>query len=185
MPARLGFAVALVLAGLSPVPGLAAPSAVVEPIEVRYRAGWMRDVNARRPLSDRITAPEADRLARDLGAELEEALLAELQARGLTGRPGGADGWRIAARIADLDVHAPGQAPPGARTYFREAGSATLVFEAREVATGRVVASQRDTGATPRVDDGFHEASPVSNRARFAALFRQAARSFVATLPPR
>lgn len=185
MPARLSLVVSAVLAGLSPVPGVATPSVVVEPIEVRYRAGWMRDVNSRRSLSDRITAPEADRLARDVGMEFEEALSAELQSRRSMGRPGGTDGLRITARIEDLDIHAPAHAPTGARTYVREAGSATIVLEAWELATGRVVARQRDVGATPRVDEGFHEASPVSNRARFAALFRQAARTFVAALPPR
>lgn len=183
MPTRLAIAVAAVLASLSSVPGLAAPSAVVEPIEVRYRAGWMRDVNARRALSDRITALEADRLARDLGAELEEALASELQSRGLAARQG--EGLRIAARIEDLDVRSPGLAASGARTYVREAGSATIVLEARESATGRVVARQREEGVTTRIDDTFREASPVYNRARFAALFRQAARGFVATLPPR
>jgi len=125
MNRRVRLATAAALAGIACASGASAQDpafrqVLVEPVAVAYRPGWLRDVNHRRALSERFTAPEAARLADALGQELQESLAEAFRARGLAAasRPG--EGvLRVAGRIESLDVHAPGQAPIGGRTYIR------------------------------------------------------------------
>lgn len=185
------FATAAILAGVAGPGGALAQApgyrqVLLDPVVVSYRPGWLRDINAGRSLADRFTAPEADRLARSLGRELHESLDQAFRRRGLQPAGTPAEGvLKVTARIEALDVFAPGHAPLGGRTYVREAGSATIVLEAREAASGRLVKQWREPATTPRLGEDFLVAGPVATHARFAALFRGAADDFAASLASR
>lgn len=188
MNRRLRLATAAALAGIACVSGASAQDpafrqVLLEPVAVAYRPGWLRDVNLRRALSERFTAPEAARLADDLGQELQASLAEAFRARGLATASRPEEGvLRVAGRIESLDVHAPGLAPPGGRTYIREAGSATIVLEAREAASGRFVRQYREPATTGRIGDDFVLAGPVTTHAQFAALLRRSAEDFASSL---
>jgi hypothetical protein len=145
---------------------------LIDPVDVAIHPEWLGDMNRAR--ARRVTPGDAQHLASEAAASLSAIVGEAFQARGygVVATPGPGV-LRLSVRVSDLYVNAPEEiAGPGRRLYAREAGSATLLFEARDAATGELLLLAVDPGIA-RVIGGLTRATAVSNRFWFDALYRR------------
>jgi hypothetical protein len=81
---------------------------------------------------------------------------------------------RLSPRVADLYVNAPDTYDPGIQigVTHDDAGTATMVLEARDAVTGTLLGRVVDHGTASEVRR-FNRATTVSNNFWFEAVFRQ------------
>lgn len=161
---------------------------LIDPSQISMHEGWLRDMNTRKAAARRVSEEEAKRIGDDAAASLRTAVAGAFRASGyeITAEPGPGV-LRLSPRITGLYVNAPEALATGmTKLYTREAGKATLILEARDSDSGRLLARvvHHDEAGAMR---GFSRASDVANRFWFDALYNRwaanCAREFAAARP--
>ncbi|HEY2356702.1 MAG TPA: DUF3313 family protein [Phenylobacterium sp.] len=140
--------------------------------QVAFRQNWLRDFNRTTVgLSQRLTQADADRVMEEVRTGFAQILTKAYTDAGfeVVNTPGH-DVLQVGTAIANLAVSAPDRMQAGrSRTFAREAGSATLVVEARDSMTGAVLGRAVDSRIAG--DTGSALRNRVTNRADFSRLF--------------
>jgi len=158
---------------------------MLDPTEVAFRKNWARDINSRsvRSLGNRITDADVERVVDEGGKAASEIFARAFAAGGfqVVNTPG-EDVLRVRTAVINLSVTAPDAMTSGrSRTYAGEAGTATLVVEARDSVSGALLARVVD----PQVigDSGIMiNRTSVMNRADFRNQAERWAKSTVSGL---
>lgn len=121
-------------------------SVLLDPLEVRFSAGW--DPNStRRSLARRLDAADLAAIKSQLAELFQEAFRAELASGGyaLASEPG-PETLRVIPAVVELYITAPDTgSATRSRTYVADSGRMTLVAELRDSVTGEVLARAVDT----------------------------------------
>lgn len=159
---------------LRPDAGIANYRAVlVEPAQVRMHEAWLKDMNYHRRASARRIGEDVARgFTEDAATSVRTAIANAFRERGYEiAQEPGPGVLRLSPRISDLYVNAPEALATGTTKVFtREAGEATLMLEARDSQSGRLLARivhHDEAGATR----GFSRTSDVTNRFWLDGLF--------------
>lgn len=157
---------------------------LLDPPEAFVPKNWQRDYNRNvKGVSGLIDDSEVREALDEVAKAAGEIFAAELSAGGypiVTRR--GSDVLRLRVGVANIRVTAPETMTTGhSRTYASEAGSATLVLEARDSVTDAVLGRALDPRVTGDTSEMFARSS-VSNQAEFRALIRRWAKASVAGL---
>lgn len=145
---------------------------VIEPVQITMHEDWLNDMNDGRGASRRVGPEDARRVSEEAAASLQGIVTEAYRAKGyeVAGTPGPRV-LRLSPKVSQLYVNAlDARAPGTARTYTREAGEATLILEARDSVTGKLLArvAHRER---PASTGGFSRSSDVSTRFWFDAFF--------------
>jgi hypothetical protein len=145
---------------------------MLEPTEVAFRKNWQRDTN-QEIATGRVSDEDARRVLEDARAGFEKVIQESYQKAGyqVVTSPG-PDVLRVATAVVNLDLAAPDLMSAGrSKTWSREAGSATLVVEARDSLTGDLLGRAVDAQSTG--DFGPYLRNSVTNASEFHDLFRR------------
>lgn len=147
---------------------------MLDPTEVSFRRNWQRDWNSgRRGTGSRISDAEAVRILGVAQSGFQDVFAEAYRTAGMTVVTApGPDVMRIRTYILNLDIAAPDTRSAGrSRTYTSQAGSGSLVVEARDSMSGALLARGVDSR---RIGDSAWMVSrtSVSNRADFGRAFR-------------
>jgi len=151
--------------------------------EAAFRKNWLRDYNRNtaRGLSRRLSDADAEKALETVSASLQ-TIFAKAYTDGgyqIVTTPG-PDVLRIRTAVIDLHVNAPDIMTAGrSRSYAPEAGSATLVLEARDSQTGAVLGRAVDGRLAGDMGGMMMSRSSVSNKADFESVFRTWAKASV------
>lgn len=142
---------------------------ILDPTEIAFEKHWQRDYNSdQRSTSMTVTDKDVARIAEE-GRKGAGEILRKAYTEGgypVVEEPA-ADVLRVRTALIDITVTAPDLDTPGiVRSFSRDAGSATLVVEARDSLTGALLGRAVD-GRT--IDDFTMEwRNRVTNRQDFA-----------------
>ena len=147
---------------------------MLDPTEVAFRKNWLRDFNSSSmSLDQRISNADAQKILDSARTGFEDVFQKVYTDAGvqLVTEPG-PDVLRLRTGVANLDVAAPDRMTAGrSRTYSREAGSATVVLEARDSVTGALLGRAVDSRT---LDDSMMlQRNSVTNRSDFERMFRR------------
>lgn len=143
-----------------------------DPTEVAFRKNWQRDTN-QEIATGRVSDSDARRILENARSGFEKIFQEAYQKAGyeVVTTPG-PDVLKIATAVVNLDVAAPEVMSPGrSKTWSREAGSATLVVEARDSVTGALLGRAVDAQSTG--DFGPYLRNSVTNAGEFNSLFKR------------
>src|SRR5215472_10314016 len=136
---------------------------MIDPVEVSFRKGWLKDINDQRGIAQQI--------AQAARSGFEKIFADTFTQRGYNVVTSPApDVLRLSPGVMNLYLNAPdpyGQ--PGVRSYTVNAGEATLALVARDSTTGAVLGLVVDTRTTQSFPG---MATSVSNQFDFGSLFR-------------
>lgn len=141
--------------------------------EAAFTRNWQRDHNSSASsLSDRITDSEANQILEAVQTSFHQSLTEAYRAAGyeIVTTPG-PDVLRVRTGVTNIRVTAPDTMSPGrTRTYAEDAGSATLIVELRDSASGALLGRAVDPQI---VDDGsvMMQRNRASNRWDFGRTF--------------
>jgi Protein of unknown function (DUF3313) len=161
---------------------------VIDPPLVTMKKNWLRDQNASRDISRRLTPDVVDDIVAKAKASMTEQVTASFVAKGyeITTTPGPGV-MRVTPTVTDLDVYEPDvtSSRPDALFTRDTAGMATLGLEARDAVTGALLGVVVDRGTATHVQT-MSRATKTSNQFWFDAMFRQWASFCVAAIqsPP-
>lgn len=153
---------------------------MLDPVQVSFRKGWLKDVNSSRGVTRRVSEDDAQQIAAAMRSGFQDIFAAAFKAKGyeIVASPG-PDVLRLAAEVANVYLNAPDpMAGAGVRSYTVEAGEATMVLAARDSTTGAVLGIALDRRTTGGAGHATM-ASSVSNRFEFQELFQDWARACV------
>jgi hypothetical protein len=143
--------------------------------EAAFARNWVRDYNRDAVgLSNRITESEAARALQEVQAGLHEAFAEAYTTAGYqVVTTAGPDVLRLRTGVVNITVSAPDQ-DTAARTrrYSEEAGTATLVVEARDSMSGAILGRAVDARIIDE-NSSIQWRTRTSNRADFRRTFRQ------------
>ena len=147
---------------------------MMDPTEVAFRKNWVRDYNAdAMGLEDRISDSDAQKILAKAGAGFEEVFRKALTDAGyqVVTEPG-ADVLRLRTGVANLYLSAPDlKTAERSRTYSRDAGSATVIVEARDSQSGALLGRAVDSRTAG--DSGPYIRNSVTNRSDFEQVFQK------------
>jgi hypothetical protein len=156
---------------------------MLDPAEVALHRNWLRDYNSRtRQPGARISESEAQSRLKEVGTSADQIFAKAFADAGyqIVGAPG-PDVLRVRVGVVNLRVNAPDVMTAGrSRTFAPEAGSATLVVEARDSDSGELLGRTVDSRVAG--DFGGYMRTRVSNRADFERLFASWAKGAAAGL---
>jgi hypothetical protein len=166
---------------------------MLDPSEAAFERDWVRDYNRRTTgLSRRISDGEAARALQEVQAGLNEAFAEAYAAAGyqVVTAPG-SDVLRLRTGVLNITVAAPeGDAAARGRVFAEDAGTATLVVEARDSISGAILGRAVDAQVVDD-DSRLEWRDRQSNRADFRRQFRrwadlsvQATNRLRSTTPP-
>jgi hypothetical protein len=142
--------------------------------EVAFKKNWQRDYNSDVPgTGGRISDQDAQKILNAARSGITDVFTKAYNAGGyqVVTEPG-PDVLRLKTSVVNLDVVAPDLMTAGrSRTYSREAGSATLVLEARDSLTGALMGSALDTRDIG--DSMPFVRNSVTNRSDFTQAFQR------------
>ena len=153
---------------------------IIDPVQVSFRKGWLKDINSSRGVSRKISEQDAQQIAAAIRTGFQDTFAAEFKAKGygIANAPA-PDVLRVSAEVANVYINAPDPTGSAAvRTYTVQAGEATLALAARDSTTGAVlgvVVDRRTTGGMGRAT----LTTTTSNQFEFEELFRDWARACV------
>lgn len=154
---------------------------MLDPTEVAFRKNWQRDQSSRISSSSISNEQVHEILDRAKSGFEEEFVKAYQKAGYQVVTSPGPDVLRLSTAVINLDVVAPDTMEAGrSRTFSREAGSATLVLEARDSSTGALLGRAVDASSTG--DSGPFLRNSVTNIAEFEQLFSRWAKISVSGL---
>lgn len=156
---------------------------MLDPPEVAFHKNWLRDYNNSVSLSDRISDEEALEILAEMQTGLQDAFLKAYADAGydVVTTPG-PDVLRLRTEMIKVWVVAPDTMSAGRkRTYAKEAGTATLVIEARDAMSGELLARGLDKRT---IGDTGHltRRSRVSNKSDFQQVFTRWAKASAVAL---
>ncbi len=138
--------------------------------------GWLKNINSTRQPSRWVTARDAQKIVDDLSASMAVTFADVFRAKGyeIATTPGPGV-LRLSPTVVDLYINAPDVHAPNDRKVVsgESAGDARLVLEARDAATGAVVARIVDRADAHQLGRTFNATTDVSNTFWMSALFRQ------------
>ena len=145
---------------------------MIDPVQVEFRKDWQSDMNYPRNVTRSISEDETRRIAGETASGLEGIVAEVFRVRGYEIAAAREPGvLRLSLTVTDLYVNAPdARTTVLTRTFIREAGGATLHLEARDAASGTVLARGVVHGTT-QVNRPLTLANSVSNRFWFEGLF--------------
>jgi hypothetical protein len=155
---------------------------MLDPTEVAFKKNWAREYNSRtiRSLSGRITDADVEQMV-DEGGKAATEIFAQNFAQGgfpVVNAPGD-DVLRVRTAVVNLTVTSPDKMTAGrSRTYSGEAGTATLVVEARDSVSGALLGRVVD-GQVAGDSSIMLNRTRSSNRADFRALANNWAKNTV------
>lgn len=158
---------------------------MLDPTEIAFERNWQRNFNSRtiRGTSGRITDADIERMVDEGGKAATDIFSQAFTAGGfpVVNTPDD-DVLRVRTALVNLTVTSPDRMTAGrSRTYAGEAGTATLVLEARDSVSGALLG--RAVDAQVAGDSSiFLNRTQMSNRADFRALAQRWARSAVSGL---
>lgn len=146
---------------------------MLDPTEVAFQRNWLRDFNRNTmSVGQRISDADAARILEQARTGFEEIFTRAYTEAGyqVVTQPG-EDVLRVRTGVLNLSVTAPDQMSAGrSRTFARDAGQATVVFEVRDSLSGAVLGRAIDSRTAG--DNGTFIRNRVTNRADFERLFR-------------
>jgi hypothetical protein len=151
--------------------------------EAAFRKNWLRDYNRNtsRGLARQLSDKDAENALGQVSASMTKIFTKAFTEGGyqVVTAPG-TDVIRIRTAVIDLHVNAPEIMTAGrSRSYAPEAGSATLVLEARDSETGAILGRAVDGKLAGDMGGMMMNRSSVSNRADFEAVFKSWAKASV------
>jgi hypothetical protein len=155
---------------------------MLDPTEVAFRKNWAREYNSRttRGLSGRVTDEDVEQMVAEGGKAASEIFAQSFNAGGfpVVTAPG-ADVLRVRTAVINLTVTSPDKMTSGrSRTYSGEAGTATLIIEARDSVSGALLGRVVDSQVAG--DSSIYmNRTRTSNRADFRALANDWAKNTV------
>jgi hypothetical protein len=164
-------------AGVYVLPGAdfrAYTKVMLDPTEVAFDKNWQRDFNNSR-IGMRVTNEDVRKAADRAGAAFTDILTKAYTDAGyqVVTAPGD-NVLRVSTAVINLKVSAPDTMGPGmVRSYSEEAGSATVVFEARDSMTGAILGRAVDARVAGDMSPFF-----IRNRATNTGDFKQLFRSW-------
>jgi hypothetical protein len=159
---------------------------IVDPAQVEFKKGWLRAINSTRDLSRWLTASDQQQIADTAAASLNTTIADAFKARGyeIVTTPGQGV-LRVAPRVTELYVNAPDvPAAAPARLFNVDAGDATLALEARDSASGTLLARVVDRGTARELSSRINPAFAVTNQFWFDAMFRQWTAAWIGEFGP-
>lgn len=156
---------------------------MIDQPEAAFRKNWLRDYNRNtsRGISRQLSDADAEKALERVSASLKQ-IFTKAYAEGgyqVVAAPG-PDVLRIRTAVIDLHVNAPDIMSAGrSRSYAPEAGSATMVLEARDSQTGAVIGRAVDGRLAGDMGGMMMSRSSVSNKADFESVFRTWAKAAV------
>jgi hypothetical protein len=145
---------------------------MIDKTQVAFRKDWLKDQNAQRSVSHKVTDEDATRILAAARENFDDIFVEAFTKAGyeVVTTPG-ADVLRISTAVVNLYVNAPDVMSAGrSRSYTTEAGEATLVIEVRDSLTGALMGRVLDRRATR---SWAQVATSVTNTSDFRALFKQ------------
>ena len=145
---------------------------LVDPVAVEFHRNWIRNEVTLRSAPHRLAPEDVRAIEQDFAASLERSLVEVFKAKGfeLATSPG-PDVLRLTPAIADLYVNAPERLALGRSAMFvRDAGDAVLNLEARDAASGELLARITHRGSASGLGR-LGRANGVLTRFWFDALF--------------
>lgn len=145
---------------------------LIDPVPVEFHRNWVRNMITEGRATHKLNAEDASVIARDFAASLERNLVGAFKAKGyeLEATPGPGV-LRLSPAISELYVNAPDRLLIGRSAMFvREAGDAVLTLDARDSATGELLARVVHRGTASSMNR-FMRSSDVFTRYWFDALF--------------
>jgi hypothetical protein len=158
---------------------------MLDPTEIAFQRNWQRNFNSRtiRGPSGRITDADIEQMVNDGGKAATDIFTQAFNTGGfpVVDAPGD-DVLRVRTAIVNVTVTSPDRMTAGrSRTYSGEAGTATLVIEARDSVSGALLG--RAVDAQVAGDSSiFLNRTQMSNRADFRTLAQRWARTAVSGL---
>ncbi len=159
---------------------------LIDPVEVAFQKDWLKDYNSSsRDASRRISEADAKKMLAEVQDGFAKTFAATFTKAGYKIVTAPAPGvLRLHAAVKDIRVNAPDTMSAGrSRSYSREAGSATLVLEAHDAGSNKLLGraiDSRDIG-----DQGslmYRSRNSVTNRADFEMAFESWAKASVKAL---
>lgn len=148
---------------------------MIDPSEAAFARNWVRDYNrSATGLSQRITDSEATRALQEVQAGLNEAFAEAYATAGyqVVTTPG-PDVLRLRTGVLNITVSAPEQDTASrSRQFSEDAGTATLVVEARDSLSGAILGRAVDARTIDN-NSSLQWRTRTSNRADFRRTFRQ------------
>jgi hypothetical protein len=142
---------------------------MLDPTEIAFKKNWQRDYNStKRGVSTRISDADVERAIADGGKAATEIFARAFADGGypVVTQPG-PDVLRVRTAVINLSVSAPDTMSAGrSRSYSGEAGSATLVVEARDSVSGAVLGRAVD-GRLAGDNSYMMSRNRVTNRSDF------------------
>ena len=161
---------------------------MIDPPLVTMKTNWLRDQNASRDISRRLTPDVVDEIVAVAKASMTEQVTASFVAKGfeITTTPGPGV-MRVIPTVTELDVYEPDVtfSRPDALFTRDASGMATLNLEVRDAVSGALLGVVVDRGSATHAQT-MSRATKLSNQFWFDAMFREWASFSVAALqaPP-
>lgn len=144
--------------------------------KITFERGWLKSINSTRQPSRWVTQRDAQKILDDLSESMAITFTDVFKAKGyeIVTAPG-PNVLRLSPAVVDLYINAPDVHAPNDRKVIsgESAGDARLVLEARDAATGAVVARIVDRADAHQLNRRFNATTDVSNTFWMNALFRQ------------
>jgi len=147
---------------------------MIDAPEVKFKQGWIKDINRSRSVSSRISDSDAQQIAKAMRSGFEGIFAAAFKAKGYEVAAAPApDVLRLSPAIVNLYLNAPNPSGPGVRYSITvEAGEATFVLQASDSTTGALLGIAIDRRETRNRGYGMM-ATTGTNSADFEDLFKR------------
>jgi hypothetical protein len=148
---------------------------IIDPATVEFKKGWLKSINETRDLSRWLRPSDQQEIADNAAASMNTVVADAFKARGyeIVTAPGPGV-LRVSPHVTELFVNAPDvPASAPARLFNVDAGDATLALEARDSASGTLLARVVDRGTARELSTRINPAFAVTNQFWFEAMFRQ------------
>ncbi|EJL34164.1 DUF3313 family protein [Novosphingobium sp. AP12] len=154
---------------------------MLDPTQIAFRKNWERDHNTLSAMGS-ISNEQAQRILDQAKAGFQKLFVDAYQKAGYeVVQQGGPGVLRVATAVVDLDVTSPDTMSAGRTwTFSKDAGSATLVLEARDSQTGAILGRAVDKRALDDVQPYIRNS--VTNGSEFEQLFASWAKKSAAGL---
>jgi hypothetical protein len=147
---------------------------MIDAPEVKFKPGWIKDINSSRSMSSRLSENDAQQIAKAMRSGFEGIFASAFKAKGyeVVAAPA-PDVLRLSPAIVNLYLNAPNPSGPGMRaTVTVEAGEATFALQASDSMTGALLGIAIDRRETRSRGYGMM-ATTGTNAADFEDLFKR------------
>jgi hypothetical protein len=132
---------------------------VIDPVQIAFRSDWNQSEQDYKGKTRRLLPQDVQAVSDDMTATLQRSVEEGFKARGfeIVAAPGPGV-LRLTPSATELYLNAPDETPPGQTRYLtKDAGEVTLILEARDASSGKLLArvvdhriSHQSAGVQPR-----------------------------------